>query len=179
MKMYHMIQDCTAYRVLRVFLDYPTTHFQLREICRLLKMGMPSVRNHVRKLERQGFVRKEKRGVYQSYVSTRNELFKLYKRNDILLRLHDSGLLSFLADKFVPDCVVLFGSAARGEDVEDSDMDLLVIAKEKKVEFEPFEDKVRRRISLHFEEKVSNVPKELLNNVVNGIVVYGYLEIFE
>jgi len=177
--MYHMIQDCTTYRVLRVFLDYPTRHFQLREICRLLKMGMPSIRSHVRRLEQQGFVRKEKHGVYESYVSTRNELFKLYKRNDILLRLHDSGLVSFLADKFVPDCIVLFGSASRGEDVEDSDTDLLVIAKEKKVELEEFEDKVRRKISLHFEEKLSNLPRELLNNVVNGIVVYGYLEVFE
>jgi predicted nucleotidyltransferase len=79
----------------------------------------------------------------------------------------------------VPDGIVLFGSASRGEDVEDSDMDLLVIAKEKKVELERFEDKVKRKISLHFEEKVSNIPKELLNNVVNGIVVHGYLEVFE
>jgi len=177
--MYHMIQDCTAYRVLRVFLDYPTRHFQLREICRLLRMGMPSVTSHVRKLERQGFVRKEKRGVYESYVSTRNDLFKLYKRNDVLLRFHDSGLVGFLADKFVPDGIVLFGSASRGEDVEDSDIDLLVISSEKKVELEEFEKKVRRRISLHFEEKMSKMPKELLNNIVNGIVVYGYLEVFE
>jgi len=162
-----------------VFLDYPTRHFQLREICRLLKMGMPSVRSHVRKLERQDFVRKEKRGVYESYVSTRNDLFKLYKRNDVLLRLHDSGLVSFLADKFVPSTIVLFGSASRGEDVEDSDMDLLVIAREKKVELEEFEKKVRRKVFLHFEERISSIPKELLNNIVNGIVVYGYLEVFE
>jgi len=177
--MYHMIQNCTAYRVLTVFFDYPSRHFQLREICRLLKMGMPSVRSHVGKLERQGFVRKEKRGVYESYVSSRNDLFKLYKRNDVLLRLHDSGLVGFVADKFMPDAIVLFGSASRGEDVEDSDMDLLVVAREKKVELEEFEDKVRRKISLHFEERISKISKELLNNIVNGIVVYGYLEVFE
>lgn len=58
-------------------------------------------------------------------------------------------------------------------------MDLLVIAREKKVELEGFEHKVRRRISLYFEEKMSKIPKELLNNIVNGIVVYGYLELFE
>jgi hypothetical protein len=38
---------------------------------------------------------------------------------------------------------------------------------------------VRRRISLHFEERISKISKELLNNIVNGIVVYGYLEVFE
>jgi predicted nucleotidyltransferase len=162
-----------------VFFDYPTRHFQLREICRLVNMGMPSVRSHVRKLERQGFLKKEKRGVYQSYVSTRNELFKVYKRNDMLLRLHDSGLVSYLADKFVPDAVVLFGSASRGEDVEDSDTDLLVVSREKKIELDEFERKMKRKLSLHFEEKASNIPKELLNNIVNGIVVYGYLEVFE
>lgn len=46
--------------------------------------------------------------MYESYVSSRNDLFKLYKKNDVLLRLHDSGLVGFLADKFVPEAIVLF-----------------------------------------------------------------------
>jgi len=173
-----MMQDYTRYCILRLFFDYPTKHFQLREICRMLKLGMPSVRNHVKELERQNFVKKEKRGVYGSYTSSKNDLFKIYKRNDILLRLHESGLVNFLADKFIPDAIVLFGSASRGEDIESSDVDLLVIAKEKEVDLKKFEGKLKRKIALHFEEKISGVPKELLNNIINGIVLYGYLKVF-
>jgi len=173
-----MILNYTAYQILRLFFDYPTRHFQLREICRMLRMGMPSVRNHVKSLEKEGLIKKEKRGVYQSYVSTGSELFKVHKRNDMLLRLHESGIIDYLVDEFVPDAVVVFGSASRGEDVEESDVDLLIIAKGKGIDLSRFEVKLRRKISLHFEKKVSDIPKELLSNMVNGIVVHGYLEVF-
>lgn len=173
-----MLQNHTTYRILQLFFDYPTRYFQLREICRILKLGMPSVRNHVKKLEKQGFIKREKRGIYESYVSTRNDLFKIYKRNDILIRIHESGLIDFLADIFVPDAIVLFGSSSRGEDIETSDIDLFLIAKEKEVNLKKFEEKLGRKITLHFEEKISEIPKELLNNVINGIVVNGYLKVF-
>jgi len=143
----------------------------------MLKLGIPSVRNHVKKLEKCGFVKKAKEGIYASYISTRNEKFKIYKRNDILLRIQESGLLYFLQDTFVPDAIVLFGSASRGEDVESSDIDLFLVAKEKEVNLKKFEETLKRKINLHFEERVSDIPKELLNNLINGIVVYGYLKV--
>jgi predicted nucleotidyltransferase len=75
--------------------------------------------------------------------------------------------------------LVLFGSCARGEDIETSDLDLLVVAKEKEVDLKKFESALKRKISLHFEENVSQIPKELLNNIINGIVVFGYLTVFQ
>lgn len=144
----------------------------------MLGMGMPSVRNHVKKLASLGFVRKEKKGVYESYVSSRNDIFRLYKRNDILLRIHECGLINSLTEKFAPDAIVLFGSASRGDDIETSDIDLFLIAKEKEIDAKKFERKLNRKIALYFEEKIPNVPKELLNNIINGIVVYGYLKVF-
>lgn len=70
---------------------------------------------------------------------------------------------------------MLFGSCARGEDIEASDVDLLVVSIEKEVDLKKFELVLKRKISLHFEENVSEIPKELLNNIVNGIVLFGYL----
>jgi predicted nucleotidyltransferase len=139
---------------------------------------MPSVTNHVKKLENKGLIKKEKRGVYASYVSSRTDLFKIYKRNDILARLYECGLVNFLADAFTPDVIVLFGSASRGEDIENSDIDLLLIAKEKEINLKNFEEKLKRKINIYFETKISDIPKELLNNTVNGIVLYGYLKVF-
>ncbi len=173
-----MLQNYTAYRILQLFFDYPTRHFQLRGICRVLKLGMPSVRNHVKKLERYGFIKSEKKGVYKSYVSAENELFRTYKRNDVLLRLYECGVVDFLADSFVPDAIVLFGSASRGEDIENSDIDLLLISKERKAELKCFETKLKRKIALQFEEDISEMPKELMNNIINGIVLHGYLKVF-
>ncbi|MBI2675807.1 MAG: nucleotidyltransferase domain-containing protein [Candidatus Aenigmarchaeota archaeon] len=174
-----MIKNYTTYRILQLFFDCPTKSFHLREICRLTKLGMPSVRNHVKKLEKWGFIMRKKSGVYEGYISDRSEMFKIYKRNDMLIRLKESGLIEFLVETFIPDAVVLFGSAARGEDIESSDIDLLLIAKEKEVDLKRFKKDLKRNISLHFEGKVSYIPKELLNNIINGIVVYGYLRVFE
>jgi len=145
----------------------------------MLKLGMPSVISHVKRLEREGLIKKEKRGVYESYISEKNGMFTIYKRNDILLRLHESGLVDFLADEFMPDAIVLFGSCARGEDIETSDVDLLVVAKEKEIDLKKYEAALKRKISLHFESKISEIPKELLNNIANGIVVYGYLTVLQ
>jgi predicted nucleotidyltransferase len=173
-----MIQNYTEYRILRVFFDYPTRYFQLREICRTLGMGMPSVSMHVKALERQGFLAKEKRGVYDSYRASMSDIFRLYKRNDVLLRIYESGLEEFIADKIQPDAAVLFGSASKGEDVEGSDIDVLLVAKEKAVDLSRFEKRLMRNISLHFADDLSKLPKELLNNIINGIVIHGYLRVF-
>lgn len=173
-----MIQNYTTYRVLQLFFDFPTKNFQLREICRILKLGMPSVTIHVKKLKKIGLIKKEKKGVYESYISNKNDLFKVYKRNDILLRLYQSGLIDFLTQSFTPDAIVLFGSASRGEDIENSDIDLFIAAKERRVNLKIFEEKLKRKINLHFESKISDLPKELLNNIINGIILDGYLKVF-
>src|SRR3989344_2929560 len=167
---YHMIQNYITYRILRVFFDSPTKGFQLREISRLLKLGLPTVGNNVKLLEKLGFLKKEKVGVYGRYFASGSEIYKLYKRNDALIRLHESGLIDFLAGKFVPDAIILFGSASRGEDIESSDIDLFLVAKERDVDLEKFEKILKRKINLHFSEKVQKIPKELLNNLINGIV---------
>lgn len=172
-----MLQNYTTYRILQIFFDCPTKHFQLREICRILKLGMPSVRNHVKRLEHMEFLKKEKHGVYESYIANRTDSFKIYKRNDIITRIHESGLLELL-ENFTPDAIVLFGSASRGEDIETSDIDLLVIEKERDVDLKKFEKMLNRQISLHFEPSISKIPKELLNNVINGVILYGYLKVF-
>ncbi|MBI2971291.1 MAG: nucleotidyltransferase domain-containing protein [Candidatus Aenigmarchaeota archaeon] len=173
-----MLQDYTTYRVLRLFFDSPTKGFQLREISRLAKLGMPSVQIHVRRLEKAQLVNKEKTGVYPSYKASRTEAFMMYKRIDMLLKLHESGCIEFLVQECSPDAVVLFGSASRGEDVESSDIDMLVIAQEKELPLKKYEAAMKRRINILFEPSVRKLPKELLNNVINGVVVYGYLRVF-
>lgn len=169
-----MLQNYNRYRVLGLFFDSPTKVFQLREMSRMLKMGLPSVINHVKALEAEGFVVAGKLGPYTGYAASNNSLFRLYKRNDTVLRLHETGLVSYLVDRYMPDAIVLFGSASRGEDVEESDIDILLVAKEEPVNLREFETGLKRNISLHFEPDTTKLPEELLNSIANGIVLYGY-----
>ena len=174
-----MLQQYNTYKVMRIFFDFPTTHFQLRQISRLTSLGLPSTTNHLKELLKEGLIRKERGLVYSNWVASQTELYKAYKRNDMLLRLEECNLIQTLADSTLPAAIVLFGSASRGEDVETSDIDLLLVGSEKKLEeVRKFEKALHRRIALHFEPVVGKIPKELLNNVINGIVVYGYLKVF-
>ena len=172
-----MLQKYNTYRVLRIFFDSPTKQFQLRELSRLLNLGLPSVINHVVELEKEGFIRKEKGNVYKSYIANKEERFKVYKRTDILIRLFESGLIDYIDEEFSPDVILLFGSASRGEDIETSDIDIFVLAKERDLNIDKFEKILKRKINVLFEINVKDIPKELLNNISNGIILRGYLKI--
>lgn len=173
-----MIQNYNTYRILQLFFDSPTKNFQLREISRLSKIALPSVINHVNKLLREGFVTKGKKHTYFSYVSNRtSEKFKLYKKSDLTIRLHNSGLIDYLIKEFQPNSIVLFGSSSRGEDIENSDVDIFIESKEGEVKLLSFEKELKRKINLIFEPRAADLNKELLNNLVNGIVLYGYLRV--
>jgi len=172
-----MLQDYTKYKILQLFFDSPTKQFQFREISRMIKIGLPSVINYVKKLQKEGFVRKEEKGVYGSYTANKTEQFKLYKKNDLLIRIYESGLLDHLSDELNPNVIVLFGSTSRGEDIEASDVDLFVLAKEKELNLKKYERLLKRKIKILFEEDISDIPKELLNNIINGAVLRGYLKI--
>lgn len=174
-----MLQKYNTYKILELFFDFPTRNFQLREISRLVNLGLPSVSNHIKILEKEGFVKREKGGVYPYCKANKTEKFRLYKKTNLLLRLSECGLLDFLKEKLIPDAIVLFGSAAQGNDAEESDIDLFILAKKKDLNLKPFEEKLRREINIFFEEKLDKLPKELMNNIINGMVLSGYLRVLK
>ena len=173
-----MLQNYNTYRILQLFFDQPTKLFQLRELSRLAKIGLPSVINHVKKLEKDGFIKKEKKSVYESYTANKDDdKYRLYKKNDIVLRLDESGFVKYVTDSIMPNAVVLFGSASRGEDIETSDIDIFILSKEEKLDLKKFENTLKRKINVYFEPDIKNLSKELLNNIINGIKIYGYVKV--
>ena len=78
----------------------------------------------------------------------------------------------------MPDVIILFGSATRGEDLKDSDIDLFLLCNEKKLDLKNFENKLKRKISIFFSEDFNKLSVELKNNILNGIVIKGYLRVF-
>jgi len=176
-----MLQNYIRCRILMEFFNRPTHRFQLREISRNVKLGLPSVINHVRALEKEGFVKRDESGVFKSYIAGRdNPEYMLHKKIDMLRRAQESGLVYFLVKKLsIPSVIVLFGSAAYGEDIEKSDIDIAIIAKKKDLNLGKFEKVLEREIQLHFFKDLNEMKKskELFNNIANGIVLYGFLKV--
>ena len=173
-----MIQKWSRYRVLGQFFDRPRKGFLIRELSRNTKLAQTAIRLHLKALLAEGFIKKEKEGLYPMFkAAPENPLFKLLKSQNTVLRLHQVGVVGMFEKEAYPTCVVLFGSASRGEDTEESDIDLFVQAKQIKLDFGTFEKKLNRKINILFEPNLKTISPELINNLANGVVLAGYLKV--
>lgn len=174
-----MIQKYSRYRILEVFFREPRKIFHIREISRIAKLAQPSVTLHLKELEKENLILRTAEGLYGGYKANReNEMFRLLKQQNTVIILNNSGCIKYLAEKIMPQSVILFGSAAKGEDIEQSDIDLFIESKEISIRLEKFEKLLKRKINILFKGNFSNLSKELKNNIANGIKLYGFLRAY-
>lgn len=179
-----MLKKDNRYIVLRIFFENPIPKgdgFQLREISRKTNLAPKSVKAYLEEFEKEGLIIKKKHRIhdYPVYYANRDyEYFKFLKILDTSKIIIESGLLNYLKDECMPDAIILFGSAALGEDLIDSDIDIFMLCKEKKLDLKKYESKLSRKISIFFSETFGKLSDELKNNIINGIKLYGYLKIF-
>lgn len=174
-----MLGKYNKYKLMKIFLFNPTESFRLRELSRLSGISPPSVMVYLKEFESEGLIRSyKKRDVPFYKAEIDNEKFREYRKLSVLFELNESGLINFLWDKISPKAIILYGSFAKGEATEDSDLDLFVIGKQKEINLNKYEEKVGVKIHLMFEEDFKNISKELKNNLINGVIIKGYLKVF-
>lgn len=172
-----MYQQFNRYKILQAFFDKPNKKFQLRELVRLTSISLPSVKNHVKVLLKEGFLNVISGGIYKSYESSFSKEYRILKRNDLLIRLEESGLIKELEDTFTPNCIVLYGSAVEGTDDERGDVDIFIQSKKKDFKLTRYEEILKRKISLLFEPNIEKIDDNLKNSFANGIVLSGFLKV--
>lgn len=173
-----MLQTCTIWKVAGVFFNEPTRYHYLIEISKKVKKAHTSVKKHLETLKKAGIITEttEKKGkrtfpLYQANLD--NKEYRHYKKIRNLEKIND--LAQFLNDELMPKNIILFGSYARGEDIENSDIDLFLECKERKINLKRFEKLLNKKIQLHFKANFNEYSNELKNNIINGIVLKGYL----
>ncbi|MGV8162581.1 MAG: nucleotidyltransferase domain-containing protein [Candidatus Nanoarchaeia archaeon] len=176
-----MLQKCSMMVVLNLFVANPTKTFYLMEISKKIRLAHTSVKMLLNELKKEGLIIEmvEKKGTRKYPIfkaNINNKEFRKYKRVHNYDLLLESGVVEYLGDHLMPKCIVVFGSFQKGEDVEDSDVDLYVQCKEELVDLAKFEKTIGRKIQLHFAPDFSEYSLELKNNVLNGITLYGFLE---
>lgn len=168
-----MLQKCSYFRVLEVFFKEPTKIHFIKEISRKISLAHTSVRNNIRNLEKEGLIEKKESKPFDGFIAKReDEKFTFYKQVYNLYSL--SELKEEITKKIAPKALVLFGSYQRGEDIEESDVDLLVVTKVKKdLDIKKYEKIMMREIHLTFVESLEKLGKGVRDNVKRGWILYG------
>jgi len=167
-----VLRKNNTWKILELFLQNPERSFHIREIARLVSLSPPSVSKIVAELKKDGLLVSKKEKMVENVSAPRTEKFVWLKRSYNLHSLYGSGLVDFLRKEYQePEAIVLFGSYAMGEDTSKSDIDIGIVTDEaKELDLQKFERILGRKINVH--EK-----KEFLNNIINGIVLYGCLKV--
>lgn len=179
--MLHMLQKNSNWKVAEVFFNKPTTKHYLKEISKNIKLAHTSVKKNLNYLTEQNIIKttttkKGSRTFIEYEANINNKEYQHYKKIHNQNQIHQSKIIQHIQETLMPKTIVLFGSYQKGEDTETSDIDLYVQCKQETLNLKKYEKKLQRKIQLHFKEEFTNYPKELKNNIINGITLKGQLE---
>ncbi|MFC1648780.1 nucleotidyltransferase family protein [Nanoarchaeota archaeon] len=162
------------------FFQNPTAKLRVRQIERQAKTSLPSTIQAVNDLEQERILKHEIIAGMKVFSADRtSENYLLEKTSYNLRLLHQSGLVNHLKQKHHNPAIILFGSYAKGEDTEESDIDIY-IETEKPPQIPEFERILGRKIQILAYKNIRKVEnKNLANNIINGITLNGSVEVFK
>jgi len=150
-----------------------------REIAKALKVSPTAVSNSVKNLIAKKLIKVEKIKTI-NFISFNRDNPKAIelKRVENLKQIYISGISDFLEENLAGSTLILFGSYSKGEDTKTSDIDIAVIGrKDKGLNLETFEKILNRQINLNFYDSWKDIHKHLKNNILNGIIFSGSVEL--
>lgn len=162
------------------FFINPTAKLRVREIEKLLKLPLPSVIRYCKELKEEDILTTIKTGNVVFYTGNRgSENFLLEKKLFNIKSLYVSGLIEFLKIELSNPVILVFGSYSKGEDIENSDIDLYIETPSKKeINLDKFEKILERKIQSFRHKSIGEIRnKELADNIINGIVLNGFIEV--
>jgi len=164
------------------FFINPNAKLRVREIERNLNLPLPSVIRYCKELEKESVLTTIKMGNVKFYTANRSsEKYLLEKKIYNIKSIYESGIIEYLRMELSNPPIVLFGSFAKGEDIEDSDIDLYIETLSKKnIDLEKFEKLLKRKIQIFRHKNLNEISNpHLANNIINGIILNNYIEVFK
>ena len=172
--------------VLKEFFEQPYKEFHIRLLARKTGLNPNTIINITNTLQADNLVHKNKEEETNRVIikaNQTNQLFRIKKQAYNIEKIFRSGLIQFLNETAGYPTIILFGSYAKAENDARSDIDLFIITDEKK---EPDLSRFEKQLGAEIQtfthtkaefKKLKEKNKELVNNVINGIVLTGYLEV--
>ena len=185
-KKYLMLYKETARnKVIEIFFKYTEKEFSLSDLAKESGVAKANIGAILNEFNESGLITIEKLSkIWRIKANQANWFFVKGKIIYNLNFIYQSGIVEFLADYFNnPKSIILFGSFRKGEDISSSDIDIAIESDSIKEyetiglrELYEFEKVIGKKIQLHLFNR-ENVDINLFNNIANGIVLLGFLEV--
>ena len=180
-----LYEETAKNKIIEVLFRYPEKEFSLSDLAREAGVAKANIGGILEEFREAGLINIEKLSKIWRIKSNQTNL--LYIKSKIIHNLnfvYKSGLVEFLVDFFKnPKAIVLFGSFRKGEDLSNSDIDIAIETSEANKyeiiglrELVEFEKIIGRKIQIHLFSR-ENVDIWVFNNIANGILLWGFLEV--
>ncbi len=174
----------SIFKVAELIFNYPNKTFHIRMLEKETGFSTTAIIDSIKELKKYDVIKIEETPLTTNIkANLESEAYRFYK---LIFNLYRLKRYLFV-DKFVeifnnPEAIVLFGSFAQGEDIEKSDIDVLVIFPQKNQEnlgnfTNEFEKELNRKINIHILPSLAKSSNEFKNAIANGIVLHGYVKI--
>lgn len=165
-------------KIILLLADWPEKEFYGEEIARKTKCSKASVSNLLKSLSKSGLVLKQEKGHMKFYrINQKNPEVKVLKIKTAIGQIRP--ILPKLAK--YSEKIILFGSASRGEQTSGSDIDLLILTRNKntvreilgKSETSPPVKAIVKTAAEWSEMEIKE--PEFYREAKNGIVIHEYV----
>lgn len=180
-----LYEETAKNKIAEILFKYPEKEFSLSDLAREAGVAKANIGNILSEFQEAGIITIEK--LTKIWRIKANQTNQLFIRSKIIYNLrfvYRSGLIEYIIEHFKnPKSITLFGSFRKGEDLSNSDVDIAIESDEIKEyktmnlrELTEFEKIIGRRIQIHIFNR-NNIDINLFNNIANGIVLWGFLEV--
>jgi len=165
--------------ILNQLFKKPTYKFHIRELARTTKLSPNTIINLTNELVKDNIIHKEKRKhLVEVSLNLDNDKVIQQKKLFNLQQIYNSEIIEFLVNEYNPQSISLIGSFSRGEDIEKSDIDIVINTKKTtRPNIEKFQDKLQRPIQILLFSDRKKLSNEFFNNLINGITLYGTIKL--
>ena len=178
------------WKVLQWFFSYPSNEIGLNDLSAALSVAKTTAKRVVLQLEKETFLRKEVLGKIWRISCNQNHNYNSSKKIAYnLMMIYNSTIIEnvheLVQSEFgqTPRAIILFGSYRKGDDNEKSDIDIAVEVLDTKNlkiyklgEFQKFGYRKNVTVNVHTFSR-TKIDINLFANIVNGIVLEGFLEV--
>jgi len=163
-------------KIIKLLADYPEREFYGQEIADRIKASKAAASGLLKALYGRGIIRKKVKGRMGFYRINQGSLdLKKLRINSALEKINP--LLSKL--KKYSQKIILFGSASRGEQTLNSDLDLFILSADKKrikAALEETGSRIQPIIKTSGEwSELEITEPEFYREIKNGIILYDYV----